>query len=1499
VTGAVSEFGTAPNTLTEITAGSVTPVASLGSVVNNTTIPGSDCALGSCPTLAQLDTAKEEFEGELFQPTGNTTVTDAFDGSVTNPPSGGSSSFFGEIGLAANSSLPLLSQTEVAIPDSPAALDRIAFNNAHRLVLDDGSSTTYWNTANNAAGQNQTIPWFSVAPGQENQVRVGAAVTFPQPVVLDYRFGWKVQPTTMVVGKPTATQPQFAQDRPATPAPVGGDLKLATFNVLNYFTTLGVDYDAGPESCTSFPDKDGNPIAVNSCTGNGPRGAWNSASFLRQQAKIVTAINTMDADVVSLEEIENSRKVDGVDRDEALSALVDALNAAAGTTRWAFVDSPATLPAVADEDVIRTGFIYDPSTVDLVGGAQILIGSTPFDNAREPFAQAFKMEGAPNSQGFAVVVNHFKSKGGTGTGDNADTGNGAGSFNGDRTRQAQALNTFATNFAASRGVAATFLTGDFNAYSKETPVTTLNSAGWVNLESTDDPQEESYSFDGMSGSLDHVFANAAAEDLVNGVDIWEINANETVFNQYSRYNYVTPLLFQSGPFSASDHNPEVIGINAPVEPATRDIQILGTNDFHGRLQRDGAGPTAGAAVLSGAVKSLRVANPDTVFAAAGDLIGASTFESFIAHDKPTIDALNEAGLEVSAAGNHEFDQGYHDLIDRVMQPASPSNPEGGASWQYIAANLRLKAGGGHALMPTWTKDFGAVKVGFIGAVTEDLPTLVSPAGISELDVTSIVAEANTSANDLKAAGADVIVLLVHEGAPSTDCATMANPGTAFASIINEVNPNVDAIISGHTHLSYNCHFPVTAWAGRPVTERPVVSAGQYGMQLDKLVFTVDTATGQVQAMTQSLINLQSCTANCTPPATPVWSPNFTADPAVTSIVSAAVANAAVLGAQPLGQLGGPFFRGKLANGTTENRGAESTLGNLVAEVQKWATRNPESGSAQIAFMNPGGLRQDMTGTGTGAFPRTLTYQDAAIVQPFANTLVNMDLTGAQIKKVLEQQWNQPSSRPFLKLGISKGFTYTSVPPPAGSPAGTLGTVTGMWLNGTPIGLGTTYSVTVNSFLAAGGDGFLELANGASKQDTGQTDLAAMVAYMAAFGTAPDKVDPSYKQNGVHVVFPPTAPAGYAPADHVLFSVSGWSMTNALDLKDTAVTVKLGATTLGTATLDNTPQAALPGFDVTGTANVDVVVPNDRVPGPMTLTLVGAETGTESQVTVNVVSGTTSVAAADTSVVYGQAAPIQVTVTGPGATPSGTVHLKDGGTEITSGALDASGHVTLTVPAKTYAVGQVTLTAVYDGDATHDGSTDPLTLTTTKATSTTTAGDTTMAYGQSAGVTVNVGAAAGVDVSGTVTVKNGATTLATAPVIGGVAHVTLPANSLVPGTASLTASYSGNANVNASDDTFTVTVSKAGSTTEADIKPNHPTTKQKVKLTVKVTGANGVEATGKVKVIVDGEAVTKTLDGGKLKLNLGKFAKGKHKVRVIYLGSSTVEGSATKVRFRVT
>jgi 5'-nucleotidase len=738
----------------------------------------------------------------------------------------------------------------------------------------------------------------------------------------------------------------------------------------------------------------------------------------------------------------------------------------------------------------------------------------------------------------------------------------------------------------------------------------------------------------------------------------------------------------------------VLSTAAPAQAADPvDIQILGTNDFHGRILDNApqgsnpGGPEAGAAVLSGAVKQLRAGNPNTVFAAAGDLIGASTFESFIQQDKPTIDALNEAGLDVSAVGNHEFDQGYRDLVDRVMKPYDPSsNPQGGARWRYLGENVRFKADDSPALDGTWIKEMGGVQVGFVGAVTEHLPELVSPAGIADIKVTDIVQATNAAADDLVADGADLVVMLVHEGAPSVDCATMDDdPTSDFGSIVTGVNDNVDAIVSGHTHLAYNCSLPVPGWAARPVKERPVVSAGQYGINLNRLTFTVDPDDGVVSAKTQEILKLK------TDPATP----NYPPDPAMAPIIDAAVTEANELGARVLGRAGGVFSRAKLANGTTENRGAESTLGNLVAEIQRWATSSPTTGSAQIAFMNPGGLRADLAGTVNGD-QRDVTYRQAAEVQPFANTLVNKDLTGARIKEALEQQW-QPAgaSRPFLRLGASKGFTWTYDPTRAQGSR-----ITGMWLNGRKIEPAATYSVTINSFLAGGGDNFGAFAGG-PQRDTGQTDLQASVAYLDELAsTAPLAVD--YTQRSVGVTFPTGAPAAYAPGQPVGFALTSLSMTAPGDLVDDKVSVRLGNRTLGSFDVTTTIQTDLPGVDEAGRAEVLVRLPAGTPGGPAALRVTGDTTGTTTVVPITVraagrAASKVTAAKVPRKIEVGTKPKIKVRVTTAGEPASGRVTVFAGG-EKYHGRLKDSGRTTIKI-APFARPGTKTVRVKYLGNAT--------------------------------------------------------------------------------------------------------------------------------------------------------------------------------------------------------
>jgi 5'-nucleotidase len=1248
VTGDVSEFFG----LTEITvaAADVTPLAETPAPV--TAVPG---------TWPATDAEREVFEGMLYRPSGDYTVTNTFQ---TNQ--------FGEVGLAFGTT-PLIQRTELELP-GPASQSAVEADNlARRVVLDDGASINFMATVSGAlVNGNLTPPYVS----NTDPVRVGAPVTFVDDVIVDYRFSlWRFQPTTQVIGPDNLTSPAtFGNTRTFAPddARIGdADVTLGSFNVLNYFTTLGTDSG----SCTAFNDRDGNGSTVNS--GCDQRGAWDAADFARQQSKIVEAINALGADVVGLMEIENSARL-GEPVDEALLSLVAALNADAGSDVWAANPSSADLPLAAGQDVITNAIIYQPAAVTRIGDARALGDQSDngqaFQNAREPIGQAF----APVAGGdpFFFVVNHFKSKGSAGPwpGD-ADSGDGQGASNESRVRQATALRDWVPA-ALPAGVKAVVLAGDFNSYSQEDPLQVLYEAGYANAEQKTGGQEYSYSFSGLSGSLDHVLLNDVASGRLTGADIWDINSGESIALEYSRFNYHGTDFYLGDPFRSSDHDPIVIGLTS--ESQAIPVQVLATNDFHGRIQANGA--EAGAAVLAGAVKQLRDAQPNTVFAAAGDLIGASTFESFIAKDKPTIDALNAAGLEVSSVGNHEFDAGYFDLVDRVMADYDPvTNPQGGAEWEYLGANVRFKDTHDPALPETWTIDFDGIQVGFVGVVTEHLDELVSPDGISMLEIEPIVTATNRGAADLKAAGADLVIMLVHEGASTTSYASATDPATEFGAIVNGVGPEVDAIVSGHTHLAYNHGVPVQEWVdqGRAVTTRPVVSAGQYGTFLNQLLFQVDPETEDVIALNQNVLPL-------------VKNPAYPTDPATKAIVDRAVADAAVLGAAPLGSITGPFNRAKLANGTTENRGGESTLGNLVAEVQRHQT------DAQIALMNPGGLRADMIGSNAGGYPAELTYRQAANVQPFANTLVNLTLTGAQLKSVLEQQW-QPAgaARPFLRLGTSEGFTYTYDPSAA---AGSR--IAAMWLDGGIINQDTSYSVTVNSFLAAGGDNFTVLASGTNRRDTGKVDLQAMVDYLAEMGS----VSPDYTQRSVGVRFPAGAPAAYATGSTVVFDLSSLAFSTAPDTKDDWVDVTVGNVLVGTFAVNNTIGTAV--LDEYGTANISFAVPAGIAAGIYDTVITGTSTGTRVIVPIEVVTATTATTVVSTGSpsVFGAPVTFTATVTGPIA--GGSVQFAVDGVDFGDPVPVLSG-VAISQTTSWLAAGAHTVVATYSGDAGTSGSTGSL------------------------------------------------------------------------------------------------------------------------------------------------------------------------------------------------
>lgn len=503
-------------------------------------------------------------------------------------------------------------------------------------------------------------------------------------------------------------------------------------------------------------------------------------------------------------------------------------------------------------------------------------------------------------------------------------------------------------------------------------------------------------------------------------------------------------------------------------PHTPDVQILTINDFHGRIVTEASNGYAGAAALAGAVQNYRENNPNTLFVSAGDNIGASAFESFINQDNPTIDALAAASLDVSAVGNHEFDQGYADIIDRVI-------PGFGGPQYALAANV-YKKDGTAALKPytVETTPSGA-RIAFIGVVTPETATLVNPAGVKDLTFGDMTVAVNREAAKIAASNeADVVVVLAHDGNAASNCTAVQNDtATDFGKLVHNASGNVDAIVSAHTHQKYACE----------VGGRPVIQANQYGTTLGTLDIDLNDDKS-LASIRPGLVPLYDAAVSATA-AYP--------DPTVAPIVAKAKADADVKGAVEVGTISADILRGK-SPGVADDRGLHSSLGNTVSDVYLWATsQNPNYGGkpAQIAFMNPGGLRADLLYGTNGS----VSYRAAANVQPFGNTLVTLELTGAQIKSVLEEQW-QPANaaRPKLALGVSIGFTFSY------DPAAAKGShITSMQLDGRTIPLDSTekFRVTTNSFLAAGGDNFTTFAQGTGTADSGQIDLQATADYFDA------------------------------------------------------------------------------------------------------------------------------------------------------------------------------------------------------------------------------------------------------------------------------------------------------------------------------------------------------------------------------------------------------------------
>ncbi len=542
-----------------------------------------------------------------------------------------------------------------------------------------------------------------------------------------------------------------------------------------------------------------------------------------------------------------------------------------------------------------------------------------------------------------------------------------------------------------------------------------------------------------------------------------------------------------------------------VEPLTYNkhkipVQLLSFNDYHGHLEPDSGsdgqvafeGTTIaanGAAYLSTHLKQLRKGHPTSFTVAAGDLIGGSTFTSGVFHDEPAVETLNSMGLDVSSVGNHEFDEGVAELKRMQYGGCHPTDgcfqqdatgkdlPFPGARWQYLAANVASTTSGKTVLPRWWIKKVGKTKIGFIGMTLEGTDTLVAPSGIAGYDFTDEVVAGNAAAKILqRKKGVKAIVVMIHEGGFQTGsysgCTDMSGP---IVDIAKRLAPKIDLVVTGHTHQPYVCNIPDPKGQKRIVT-----SAMSYGRIITETNFKIDTRTDDV--IRRSVKSVNHVVTRTVP-----------RDPGVQAIVDKWVAKAAGPGNRIVGSVAQDIKRATTPSGN-ENRGAESSLSNLIADAQLASTAGA---GAKIAFMNPGGVRSDLlvNKSPAGEAPGQITYREAFDVQPFSNILQTFDMTGAQIDSLLEQQWvaGRAGGRDVLRLGISNGFTYSWS---QSAPFGSKVDPTTIRLNGVTLDPNATYKVTANNFMADGGDGYSAFVNGAPRTG-GKVDLDALIDYLGA------------------------------------------------------------------------------------------------------------------------------------------------------------------------------------------------------------------------------------------------------------------------------------------------------------------------------------------------------------------------------------------------------------------
>lgn len=895
------------------------------------------------------------------------------------------------------------------------------------------------------------------------------------------------------------------------------------------------------------------------------------------------------------------------------------------------------------------------------------------------------------------------------------------------------------------------------------------------------------------------------------------------------------------------------------------LNLIGINDFHGRID-------ANTVKFAGTVEQLRQDGGDanSLLISAGDNVSASLFASAVQGDIPTIDVLNDLELDASAVGNHEFDKGYDDLINRLV-PA--------ADFPFLGANVFKKSDGSRALDAYKIFTIQGLDVAVVGAVTEETHALVSPAGIADIDFTDPTDAINDAVDELEALpdAPDVIVASIHEGAPDGAQTYEQNiqHSAVFKKIAEQTDPAVDAIFMGHTHKAYAFDAPIP---GNPGKTRPLIQTGNYGDNVGQIKLTVDGETGDVESYVQKNV-ARTTTADSTLTST------FPRVAEVKTDVDAALAHAATVGNQPIGSVTADITTA-FTGATRDDRASESTLGHLVADSLLSKVKDTAAG-ADIGIVNPGGMRDELRYAGnTASNPANtdgvVTYAEANSVLPFVNAVNTVTLSGASLKKVLEQQWQRDAngnvpSRAYLQLSVSKNLNYTF---DATRPEGDR--ITSVTINGEVLDPAKSYKVATFSFLATGGDNFRAFKEGATV-DTGLVDYEAWIDYLTDKSpVSPDFARRSIAVNGVK--------SSYEAGDSVAITLPKLDLTSLGSPANTSVAATLKS---GDGTTD------LGSFPVTaGSATVSFDLPAGLI-GGATVEVEASPSGTKTSIPLTVGKATsTTTATAPAKAKTGTTFTVEATVaSASGVTPTGTVTVKDGETELATGDL-VNGAASVPVNASKLSVDDHELTVSYSGDALHKASSDstePIEIVKGGSGFGAVVGSTK--YGTAPVVHVT----ADPEASGLVYVTHDGELAGMGFMTGGVGTVTLGKTAFKPGTYDLKVFYAGDEKFDPTSTTASLTITKgATKATKSYVTGKVVADKTKATVKVKVVGSGFTVTSGTVRIYrantLYGWA---TVKNGLATVTLKKFATSGNKgMTAKYTGSSVALPSTSSFTIKV-